>query len=92
MRIQLLHIFMNMSTLVAVGTILEFSFGSLNLLFVTLWAVPLSSAIYIFLNWSDPMHTCMYVYIYVCIKCCPYPDILNGPLFLRNSSCVRFLK
>ena len=75
MRIQLLHIFMNMSTLVAVGTILEFSFGSLNLLFVTLWAVPLSSAIYIFLNWSDMyvyIYVCMYQVLYVCMYVCMY--------------------
>eukprot|EP01035_Chromulina_nebulosa_P033442 gene33442-44788_t len=48
----LLHIFMNMSTLVSVGAMLEFSFGSLNFLFITLWAAPLTSAIYILLNWS----------------------------------------
>ena len=48
---QILHIFMNMSTLLTMGVILENTFGSMNLLFITLWSVPLTSALYLLLNW-----------------------------------------
>lgn len=48
----LLHILMNMSSLIALGTALENSFGSLKLLFITLWSIIGNGIVYIFMAWA----------------------------------------
>ena len=96
---------MNMSTLVGVGAMLEFSFGSLNLLFVTLWAVPLTSAIYILLNWSGYLsnylctYVCMYasiyvrmyVYMHLCMYVCMYVQNVCTYICHQNSDMKQYL-
>ena len=47
----LMHIAMNMSTLLAIGTSLERTYGSMKMLFLTLWAIVLSGFFFIALVW-----------------------------------------
>lgn len=46
-----LHILMNMSSLIPLGTTLETKFGSLKFLFITLWSTLMCGTIYVFLAW-----------------------------------------
>ena len=50
-HVGLLHIIMNMSTLVQLGPDLEKMFGTLQFLFFTIWAVFLTGIVYVFLCW-----------------------------------------
>ena len=47
----ILHIAMNMSTLLAIGGSLENQYGSLYLIFLTLWALILDGTLFIILVW-----------------------------------------
>lgn len=47
----LLHIAMNMSTLLAIGRSLELQYGSVLMLFLTLWALILTGATFVGLVW-----------------------------------------
>lgn len=47
----LLHIGMNMSTLLAIGGALENKYGSTKMLFLTLWALVLSGTMFVTLIW-----------------------------------------
>jgi membrane associated rhomboid family serine protease len=46
-----LHILMNMSSLIAMGTMLENSYGSMRMLILTLWAVVLCGCTFVALVW-----------------------------------------
>lgn len=54
----ILHIAMNMSSLLAIGAALENRYGSVKLLFLTLWALILSGTVFVTLVW------CVVVYNY----------------------------
>lgn len=47
----ILHIFMNMSSLLALGTDLEKKFGSLKFAFFTIWSILICGTLYVFLSW-----------------------------------------
>lgn len=47
----LLHILMNMSSLLPLGTILETKFGSWKFLVMTLWATLMCGSIYVLMAW-----------------------------------------
>jgi rhomboid protease GluP len=47
----LLHIGMNMSTLLAIGGALETQYGSLTMLFLTSWALVLTGSTFVLLVW-----------------------------------------
>lgn len=47
----ILHLFMNMSTLVAIGPSLEHHFGSLKMLLITLWTILLGGIFFVFIVW-----------------------------------------
>ena len=47
----LMHIFMNMSSLLQVGASLEAQFGSLQFFLLTLWSTILIGIVYVFLSW-----------------------------------------
>ena len=46
-----LHIFMNMSSLLQLGGSLESQFGSMQFAFFTMWSVLLSGGLYVLLSW-----------------------------------------
>ncbi|KAJ1432059.1 hypothetical protein B484DRAFT_395140 [Ochromonadaceae sp. CCMP2298] len=50
-----LHILMNMSSLVALGTMLENSYGSMRMLFLTLWSLVLCGCTFVALVWLYAM-------------------------------------
>ena len=50
---SMMHILMNMSTLLQLGVDLEVQFGSLNFALVTIWAVVISGSLYVALGWYD---------------------------------------
>jgi membrane associated rhomboid family serine protease len=47
----LLHIGMNMSTLLAIGRSLEMQYGSVTMMFLTLWALVLCGVMFVSLVW-----------------------------------------
>lgn len=47
----IMHIFMNMSSLLQLGASLETQFGSLQFAFLTLWSTILIGMVYVFLSW-----------------------------------------
>jgi membrane associated rhomboid family serine protease len=47
----LLHIFMNMSSLLQLGTSLETQFGSMQFLFLTFWSTFMIGGFYVLLSW-----------------------------------------
>jgi rhomboid protease GluP len=47
----ILHLFMNMSTLIAIGPSLEHHFGSLKMLLITLWTILLGGIFFVFIVW-----------------------------------------
>jgi rhomboid protease GluP len=47
----IMHIFMNMSSLLALGGDLETKFGSLKFAFFTVWSILICGTLYVFLNW-----------------------------------------
>ena len=47
----LLHIGMNMSTLVVLGPALENQYGSMKMIFITAWSIIISGMMFIFLVW-----------------------------------------
>ena len=47
----ILHIFMNMSSLLALGSNLETKFGSLKFAFFTMWSILICGTLYVFLSW-----------------------------------------
>ena len=47
----IMHIFMNMSSLLQLGASLETQFGSMQFAFLTLWSTILIGMVYVFLSW-----------------------------------------
>ena len=47
----IMHIFMNMSSLLQLGGSLEAQFGSMQFAFLTLWSTILIGMMYVFLSW-----------------------------------------
>lgn len=47
----IMHIFMNMSSLLQLGASLEAQFGSMQFLFMTLWSTLLIGGVYVLLSW-----------------------------------------
>ena len=47
----IMHIFMNMSSLLQLGASLETQFGSAQFALLTLWATLLTGAVYVFFSW-----------------------------------------
>lgn len=47
----MMHILMNMSTLLAIGRALELQYGSIPMLFITLWALLLTGVTFVGMVW-----------------------------------------